>query len=88
MSSSLAESMAQAASYEIAGKREEALALLCEARDAGHPSPKLYAALGHLHFELRRFEEASRAYEDSLQLDGSDSTTYYNRAVCLEKLEA
>src|SRR5450759_1283947 len=88
MNLSLAESMIHAASLEIAGKREEALAELCQARDAGHHTPKLYGAIGHLQFELRRFQAAAGAYEEALRLDGDDATTHYNRAVCLERLDA
>src|SRR5258707_9971118 len=88
MNLSLAESMIEAASLAIAGKKDEALAELCQARDAGHQSPKLYDAIGHLQFELRRFEAAAGAYEEALLLDREDSTTHYNRAVCLEKLDA
>ena len=87
MSLSLAESMIKAASLQIAGKKEEALAELCHARDAGHHSPKLYGAIGHLHFELRQFQAAARDYEEALRLDRDDATTHYNRAVCLEKLD-
>ena len=88
MSSSLAESMINAASLEIAGKKEEALAELCQARDAGHHSPKLYGAIGHLQFELRSFEAAAQSYEEALRMDPDDSTAHYDRAVCLEKLRA
>ena len=52
MNPALAESMVKAASLEITGKTEEALAELCRAQDAGHQSPKLATAIGHLQFEL------------------------------------
>ena len=88
MSLSLAESMFNAASLAIAGKKEDALAELRQARDAGHRSPKLSSAIGHLQFELRHFEPAAAAYEEALRLDRDDSTSHYNRGVCLEKLES
>jgi tetratricopeptide (TPR) repeat protein len=88
MSLPLAEAMIDAASLAIAGKKEDALAELCRARDAGHQSPKLYDAIGHLQFELRHFEEASATYDISLRMGRGDSLTYYNRAVCLEKMGA
>ena len=37
---------------------------------------------------MRHFQAAARTYEEALRLDGEDSTTHYNRGVCLEKLEA
>jgi tetratricopeptide (TPR) repeat protein len=88
MSSSLPESFIHAASLEIAGKKEEALAELCQARDAGYHSPKLYNAIGHLQFELRQFMAAAHTYEEVLRVDGGDAAAHYNRAVCLEKLGA
>ena len=86
MNPALAESMVNAASLEITGKTEEALVELCRARDAGHQSPKLATAIGHLQFELGRFQAAAIAYEDVVRRDRDDSTSHYNLAVCLEKL--
>ena len=88
MSSSLAESMITAASFEIAGKKEEALAELCQARDAGHHSAKLCGAIGHLQFELRSFAAAAGTYEEALRIDRDDATTHYNLGVCFECLNA
>jgi tetratricopeptide (TPR) repeat protein len=88
MSLPLAESMTTAAYLAIAGKKEEALAELSQARDAGHRSPGLFGAIGHLQFELGCFDAAARAYEEALGLDRDNSTNHYNRGVCLEKLEA
>src|SRR5665213_478041 len=65
MNRSLAESMIGAASLEIAGNKEEALAELCRARDAGYDSARLHSAIGHLQFELRRFERAAHAYVEA-----------------------
>jgi len=88
MTPSLSESMINAASLQIAGKTEEALQELCRMQDAGHRSPKLYGAIGHLQFELRRYDLAAGTYAEALRLGDDDSTTHYNRAVCLEKLAA
>ncbi len=85
MSVSLAECMKSAASRAIAGAPEDALAQLCLARDAGIRSPRLIGAIGHLQFELRRFEDAGRSYEEALHLDPGDSIAPYNRGVCLER---
>src|ERR1017187_4635366 len=82
MNLSLAESMIGAASLEIAGKPEDALAELCRARDAGHHSAKLYNAIGHMQFGLRRFRMAACAYQEALRVEPGDGTTLYNRAVC------
>jgi len=48
MNLSLSELMINAASHEIAGKKEEALAELVQAREAGYHSPKLFTAIGNL----------------------------------------
>lgn len=78
----LNESMMTAASLEIAGRTEEAVAELCRARDAGQATPALYSALGHLQFELGEYRAATEAYEAI----SDDPTAAFNRAVCLEKL--
>ena len=59
MSSPLAQAFVQAASLDIAGKQDEALAELCRARDAGWRSPKLFDAIGHLQFQSRSFDAAT-----------------------------
>lgn len=82
----LAQFMLTAASLEISGQTESALAELSEARDAGHDSAKLHNAIGHLHFALRHFEPASQAYGDVSRLDPTDAPALYNKAVCLERL--
>ena len=86
MSLPLAESMNGAAALAVAGKAEEALAVLCGARDEGHRSAQLASAIGHLQFELRQFEAAAGTYAEALRQDRGDSTNHYNRGVCLEKL--
>src|SRR5258708_36864484 len=86
MNRSVAEPMIKAASLQLTGKVEEALAELCGARDAGRGSPKLYCAIGHLQFELRQFEAAAKTYEDAAKLDETDRTAHYNLAVCRERL--
>ena len=88
MSSALIETMVKAASLQMTGDAAGALAELCHARDEGDQSPKLYCAVGHLHFELGQFEAAARSYQGVLRLNGDDSTAHYNLAVCLEKLGA
>jgi tetratricopeptide (TPR) repeat protein len=65
---------------------EGAVAELRRARDAGVQSPKLYCAIGHLHFELGQFSAAAASYEDELRMANDDATAHYNLAVCLEKL--
>src|SRR5437588_9065385 len=88
MNPALAESMLKAASLQMTGKAEEALAELSRARDGGHESPKLYCAIGHLQFELGRFDAAANAYEGVARLDAEDATAHYNLAVSLEKMGA
>ena len=86
MNLSLSETMIKAASSQLAGNVEDALAELCRARESGHLSPKLSAAVAHLQFELRQFDAAARTYEDVARSDDGDATTHCNWAVCLERL--
>ena len=59
MSAVLADALARAASLQITGKTEEALWELLSAKGAGHQSPKLFDAIGHLQFELGQFHSAA-----------------------------
>ncbi len=85
MSATLHESMAQAAVLQMTGKLAESLAELRRAKAAGHQSPKLACAVGHLHFELGEYDAAAAAYEELAQAETSDATAQFNLGVALEK---
>jgi tetratricopeptide (TPR) repeat protein len=88
MSGSLPDSMAQAASLQIAGKLDESLAVLHRAKAAGHESSKLSCAIGHLQFELGEYEAAAASFGELVQCDAQDSSAQFNLGVALEKTGA
>jgi 6-phosphogluconolactonase (cycloisomerase 2 family) len=53
--------LARAVALHLAGKRDEALDQLQRAA-SGQPSAEVYRAMGHIQFELGRFEAAASSY--------------------------
>ena len=56
--------LSRAVALHLEGKREAAARVLSKAIEAGENDPALYAALGHVQFELRDFEHASAGQGD------------------------
>jgi Flp pilus assembly protein TadD len=67
----------------LEGKREAAARTLSKAIEEGERDPALYAALGHVQFELRDFEHAAASYRALVELDPAHHTAHYNLGVCL-----
>jgi len=67
-------------------KLEEGIKELQKGIKAGDQSEDVYSALGHLQFEVGRFDAAAEAYAEVLKRDPLHKTCHYNLAVCLEKL--
>ncbi len=68
------------------GKLEEAIKELQRAIKAGEKSADVYAALGHLQFEVGRFDQAAESYALVVEREPLHRTCHYNLAVCLEKI--
>ena len=54
-------------------------------KGVAQPPLDMYATLGHLQFELGRFDAAAEAYREVLKREPLHNTCHYNLAVCLEK---
>src|SRR5258706_9398325 len=80
-------SLGKAVALHLEGKTEAALKELSSAIDGGENLGELHAALGHIQFELQRYDDAAKSYLKAAQADPKSRTASYNRGVCLERLE-
>src|SRR5258708_5116057 len=80
-------SLGKALALHLEGKTEAALKELAGAIDGGENLAELHAAMGHIQFELQRFDDAAKSYLRAAQVDPKNKTASYNRGVCLERLE-
>src|SRR3954466_6484198 len=62
-------SLGKAVALHLEGKTEAALKDLTSAIDGGENLAELHAAMGHMLFELQRFDEASKCYLKAAQAD-------------------
>src|SRR5439155_10784766 len=65
-------------------KTAEAIEELERAIRSGAAALDVIAALGHLQFEVGRFDAAAEAYHQALAREPRHKTCHYNLAVCLE----
>ena len=78
-------SLGRALLLHVEGKSEEALKELAAAAEQGDHVAELCAAMGHIQFELGKFEEAAKSYSKVLSADSKHKTAYYNLGVCQER---
>ena len=69
----------------LSGKREEALEQFQRAAAGGQASAEIYRAMGHIEFELGRFEASAKSYRALLRLKPQFAMGWMNLAVCLER---
>jgi tetratricopeptide (TPR) repeat protein len=79
-------SLVKAIVLHMEKKLDEAIKELNRGIKAGEQSVDVYSALGHLQFEVGRFDAAAEAYSHVLKREPLHQTCHYNLAVCLEKL--
>src|SRR5229473_1305505 len=79
--------LGNAVAVHLEGKTEAALKELSSTNDGGENLAELHAAMGHIQFELQRYDEAAKSYLKAAQADAKSKTASYNRGVCLERLE-
>jgi tetratricopeptide (TPR) repeat protein len=80
--------LARAVALHLSGKREEALEQLQRAAAGGQASAEIYRAMGHIEFELGRFEASAKSYRALLRLKPQFAMGWLNLAVCLERSSA
>ena len=79
-------SLARAVSLHLEGKRKEALRELNSAIENGEQGADIYAAKGHIQFELEQYDDAVKTYEKLLGAAPQHPTANFNLGICYEKL--
>src|SRR5580658_10607755 len=78
--------LARSVSLHLEGKRKEALRELNTAIEGGEESAEIFAAKGHIQFELEQYDDAIKTYEKLLNLAPRHATANFNLGICYEKL--
>src|SRR5579863_10670283 len=78
--------LARSVSLHLEGKRKEALRELNGAIEGGEETPEVFAAKGHIQFELEQYDDAIKTYEKLLILAPRHATANFNLGICYEKL--
>ena len=78
--------LAKAVALHLEGKRKEALKELNSAIENGEETAEVYAAKGHVQFELEQFDDALKTYEKLLGVAPRHPTANFNLGICYEKL--
>src|SRR5438477_4586151 len=74
--------LARAVALHLEGKRKEALRELNGAIEHGTDTPEIYAAKGHIQFELEQYDDAVKSYEKLLDMGSKHPTAHFNLGVC------
>src|SRR2546421_12980423 len=74
--------LSKAVSLHLEGKLEGAARLLSKAIADGERDLGLYAALGHIQYEMHDYEAASHTYASLCDLDPKHRTASFNLGVC------
>src|SRR5207248_8557129 len=80
-------SLGKAVALHLEGKTDAALKELQSAIEGGENLAELHSSMGHIQFELQRFEDAAQSYAKAVQAEPKHKTARYNQGVCLERLE-
>src|SRR5439155_827132 len=72
-------SLGKAVALHLEGKTDAALKELSLAIDGGENFAELHAAMGHIQFELQRYDDAAKSYLKAAQADLKSKTASYNR---------
>src|SRR5258708_4361843 len=78
--------LAKSVSLHLEGKRKEALRELNTAIENGEETQEVFAAKGHIQFELEQYDDAIKTYEKLLNLAPNHPTASFNLGICYEKL--
>src|ERR1700724_704932 len=78
--------LARSVALHLEGKRKEALRELNTAIEGGDETVEIYAAKGHIQFELEQYDDAVKSYEKLLAAVPQHPTANFNLGICFEKL--
>src|SRR3954452_15891035 len=79
--------LSKAVSLHLEGKLESAARLLTKAVEDGERDLGLYAALGHIQYEMRDYDNAAKTYSALCDLDPTHRTASFNLGVCYGNLK-
>ena len=85
--SAASRTLSKAVSLHLEGKLESAAKLLGKAIEAGEHDPGLYAALGHIHYEMRDYEAAAATYAQLVGTGAAAPHGTFNLGVCQGNLK-
>src|SRR5512140_2158824 len=74
--------LSKAVSLHLEGKLEGAGRLLSKAIEDGERDIGLYAALGHIQYEMHDYEAAAQTYATISDIDPKHRTASFNLGVC------
>src|ERR1035441_3337385 len=74
--------LSKAVSLHLEGKLEGAGRLLSKAIEDGEREPGLYAALGHIQYEMHDYEGAAETYTALSEIEPNHRTASFNLGVC------
>src|ERR1035438_3768572 len=77
--------LGRSVSLHLEGKRKEALKELNTAIEGGEETAEVFAAKGHIQFELEQYDDAIKTYEKLLAVSPRHSTANFNLGICYEK---
>jgi tetratricopeptide (TPR) repeat protein len=77
--------LARAVAHASGGRLDDAVRELEGAAERGESPAEVYAALGHLRFEQKKWEEAARCYGKVAEAEPRHPTAHYNLGLCLER---
>src|SRR5690242_16204294 len=77
--------LARSVSLHLEGKHKDALKELNTAIENGEESAEIFAAKGHIQFELEQYADAIKSYEKLLSVAPRHTTANFNMGICYEK---
>src|SRR5277367_644849 len=78
--------LARSVALHLEGKRKEALKELNIAIENGEETVEVFAAKGHIQFELEQYDDAIKTYDRLLNLAPRHATAHFNLGIWYEKL--
>src|SRR6266446_5081893 len=78
-------SLGRALTLASGGRLDDAVRELEGAAERGESPAEVHAALGHLRFEQKKWDEAARCYSKVAEADPRHPTAHYNLGLCLER---
>ena len=83
----MSKTLSKAVSLHLEGKLENAAKVLTRAIESGEQDAGLFAALGHIQYEMRDYAAAASSYSQLAGLEPQHRTAHFNLGVCRGNLK-